>query len=238
MRHRSPVWLPARSAVPGGFVNDDSAVVFHVEPIGIGAACAATPQVCVVGGVYAEITIALHNGVSAGMPIGAGPPCPSVVGKVINIKIPVRCHVEQVLAVRRNKTLVGIQPLVHHQIAANATACRREGTGTWSCVSACLPFEYIEHQVAVILYVNGGGIGPKSSSGPDPSTGGILQHKVSVRQQRGKIIYLDWGGGIRLIHLHQPSQSVRASAALIAGFIGRLRAVSVDRDSRLNAISH
>src|SRR5579859_5969879 len=65
MCYSSPVKLPVGcSAIPSRFVDDDSAVVFHVEPVGIGAACAATPQVNVVGVIDAQITVSLHDGVS------------------------------------------------------------------------------------------------------------------------------------------------------------------------------
>ena len=46
---------------------------------------------------------------------------------------------------------------------------------------------------------------------------GIIKNKVSVCLQSGVVIHIDWGAGIRFIHLHQAAQSVRASTALIAG---------------------
>src|SRR6478672_11020701 len=102
MRYRSSIKLPVGcSAIPGGLVNDDSAVVFHIEPVGIRAIRAAAPytnSVCVIDN---KISIALEHGICAGVSVCSGAPGPSVVGKIINVKIPVGRHVEQVLAVRR-----------------------------------------------------------------------------------------------------------------------------------------
>src|SRR5437016_3404403 len=73
-------------AVPGRFIDDDAAVVFQVQPLGIGAASAAVPECSPVDVINHQIAVSLENRIRSGMSLRSGAPCAGAMRPVIDEK--------------------------------------------------------------------------------------------------------------------------------------------------------
>src|SRR5690349_10365247 len=100
------------------------------------------------------------------MPLRSRSPGADRVRNVVNKKIAVRGHVENVLPVRRDDALTRLKSLASDQVRCAPTGLRRKGARARSCISASKPFENIEYQVSVVLHHDGGRTSTAGLRGP------------------------------------------------------------------------
>src|ERR1051326_7223892 len=146
MGDERPIKLTIRGpAIPRRFVNDDAAIVFQVQPLGVGTAGAAAPERNATCGIDHKVAVCLKNGIRPRMPLRSRSPCAGTVRPVIDEKVSVGIHEQKVLAMRRDYALPRRQSLACNKVRPDAATGRRERAGAGGGVNASLPLEYVQH---------------------------------------------------------------------------------------------
>src|ERR1051326_2937476 len=135
------------------------------------------------------------------MPIGSRAPRGSIMSNVINVKISVRGHVENVLAVGRDDALTRLESLTRYQICCAPTGLWREWSRAGGRICARRPFEDVDHEISVILHHDGLRIGSAGLRGPETLISRVVKNKVPVRLHRRIIRLWRWLSA-RFVHFN------------------------------------